>query len=84
MLISVKIINFSWVNFKPISTQIYIVIDYEKNFCLYRDMSLTGTLAMTFSNELVKLFLILPKAAAPTLARRFSNKLNYNNTRIVN
>lgn len=32
MQISVKIINFFRVNFKQISTQIYIVIDYEKKF----------------------------------------------------
>lgn len=37
---------------------------------------------MKFSKELVRLFLIFPNAAAPTLGRRFSNKLNCNQIRI--
>lgn len=56
----------------------------KKNFCLYRDMLFIGILVMIFSNELVKFFLILLKAAVFILVRRFLNKLNYNNIRIVN
>lgn len=56
----------------------------KKKFCLYRDMLFIGILVMIFSNELVKFFLILLKAAVFILVRRFLNKLNYNNIRIVN
>lgn len=56
----------------------------KKKFCLYRDMLFIGILVMIFSNELVKFFLILLKAVVFILVRRFLNKLNYNNIRIVN